>query len=116
MARRRDIIVAEIFFSDSSESKVRPCIVLSNENYGQGGYFLAALITTSQDGHCLPINEKDADCPLAKGSGARLDGIAKVPNSQARNRLGRVTVEFYDTVVGRMFALVKREPFSGIHA
>ena len=107
MAKRRDIILARIFFSDSGESKVRPCIVLSGEDYSSSGFLLVAGITTAGDEYCIPITKEDADCPLAPGSGARFDSVIKIPAPQAERRIGRVAPEFYAKLAEKIAGMIR---------
>jgi mRNA-degrading endonuclease toxin of MazEF toxin-antitoxin module len=107
VAKRCEIVIARVFFSDSPESKVRPCIVLSDEKYASAGFALVVPITTSGDEHCLSIERDNCDCELARGSGARFDGIAKIPMAQIRHRIGRVKDEFYWKLVGKIRELIE---------
>lgn len=100
-------MIAKVFFSDSPEGKVRPCLVLSDEKFSKSGFVLAAPITTSGDEYCLPIGKKDCNCELMDGSGARFDGIAKIPLSQLRRHIGRVNDEFYWALVGKIRHLIE---------
>ena len=105
--KRSDIVMAKVFFSDSPEGKVRPCIVLSDERYNSQGFALVAPITTAGDDYCLPIEKSDCDCEMARGSGARFDGIAKVPSSQIKHRIGRVKDEFYWELISKIRELIE---------
>ncbi len=107
MARRRDVVLARVYFSDSPESKVRPCIILSDEKYSESGFVLAAAITTAADEYCLPMTAKDADCALAPGSSARFDGVIKLGMKNILRKIGRVTPDFYELLVERMLRLLK---------
>lgn len=105
--RRRDIVLARVFFSDSPASKVRPAIVLSGEQYNSGDYLLLSAITTAADDCCLMLSDKDASCQLEKGSGARFDGIVKLHRKQVVRGIGRVTQEFHSKLVERIISLIK---------
>ncbi|MCX6772022.1 MAG: type II toxin-antitoxin system PemK/MazF family toxin [Candidatus Micrarchaeota archaeon] len=107
MAKRSDIVVAKVYFSDSPDGKLRPCIVLSDERYNSSGFALVAPITTSGDEYCLPIGKSDCDCDLAGGSGARFDGIAKIPLSQIRHRIGRTKDGFYWKLASKIRELIE---------
>jgi mRNA-degrading endonuclease toxin of MazEF toxin-antitoxin module len=104
--KRRDIVLARVFFSDSPESKVRPAIVLSGERYNSGDYLLLSAITTAADDCCLLLSDTDASCPLEKGSGARFDGIVKVHKKQVVRRIGRATPEFHSKLVEYIVSLI----------
>lgn len=105
--RRRDVIVARVFFSDSDESKVRPAIVLSDDAYNESGYVLASAITTAKDDYCLMISDKDVSCPLEQGSGARFDGIVKLHKKQIARGIGRVRPEFHLKLVERIISVLR---------
>ncbi|MFA5929740.1 MAG: type II toxin-antitoxin system PemK/MazF family toxin [Candidatus Micrarchaeia archaeon] len=107
MAKRSDIVIAKVFFSDSPDGKMRPCIVLSDEQYNSQGFALVAPITTAGDEYCLPIEKNDCDCALSPGSGARFDGIAKIPVSQIKRKIGRSKDEFYWQLVGKIRELIE---------
>ncbi|MDO8339105.1 MAG: type II toxin-antitoxin system PemK/MazF family toxin [Candidatus Burarchaeum sp.] len=107
MAKRRDVVLARVYFSDSPESKVRPCIILSDEKYIASGFVLAAPITTALDDYCLPMGPKDADCALAPGSSARVDGILKISMKNIIRKIGRVAPDFYELLAGRIVRMLK---------
>lgn len=107
VARRRDVVLAEVFFSDAPDAKTRPCIVLSNETYNAEGYSVVALITTGIDGHCMPISENDAGCKFYHDSGVRFDAMMRVENEKIGRKIGRTTPEFYNTLVERMIETVR---------
>ncbi len=105
---RREIVLAKVFFSDSSEAKVRPAIVLSDNEYNLSGVVLLSSITTASDKYCLPIMEKDANCQLTKYSGARFDGIIKLLDKNVLKTIGRVTPEFYGKLVEKIICIIRK--------
>jgi mRNA-degrading endonuclease toxin of MazEF toxin-antitoxin module len=105
--KRRDIVLARVFFSDSPESKVRPAIVLSGEQYNSSDCLLLSAITTAADDCCLLLSETDASCQLEKGSGARFDGIVKLHKKQVVRSIGRATPEFHSKLVERIISLIR---------
>lgn len=106
MPERRDIILAQVFFSDSPESKIRPAIVLSNETYHHSGFLLLASITTSNDDYCIALMEKDVSCKLAGGSAARFDGIIKLHQKYSIKKIGKVAPDFYNGFVNKIIGLL----------
>jgi len=107
MVKRREVILAKVFFSDSSESKIRPAIVLSNDGYHSDDFLLVAAITTANDEYCIPVAENDANCQLDKNSGARFDGIIKLHAKQAVRRIGKITPEFHLKLVEKIVKMLK---------
>jgi mRNA interferase MazF len=105
--KRRDVIIARVFFSDSTNSKVRPAIVLSDDEYNASDYLLVSAITSASDDYTLLISGKDANCQLEEGSGARFDGIVKLHKKQVVRGIGRITPEFYSKLVERIIYVLK---------
>ncbi|MCX6769005.1 MAG: type II toxin-antitoxin system PemK/MazF family toxin [Candidatus Micrarchaeota archaeon] len=105
--KRREVVLARVFFSDSPESKVRPAIILSDEGYIGNGFLLLASITTANDDYCIPISEKDVNCPMAKGSSARFDGIIKLPAKQIIKGIGRASPEFYAKLIEKIIGMIR---------
>ncbi len=106
--KKREIILACVFFSDSSDSKVRPAIILSDDSYHSGGFLLVSAITTASDDYCLPIGDKESDCKLESGSGARFDGIIKLQEKQVIKTIGRISPEFHAKLVEKIIGMIKR--------
>jgi mRNA-degrading endonuclease toxin of MazEF toxin-antitoxin module len=104
--KRRDVILARVFFTDSNESKIRPAIVLSDEKYHAGDYLLVAAITTAIDDYCLPISEKDINCQLDKNSTARFDGIIKLHKNQVIKIIGKVSPDFHLNLVSKIIRML----------
>ncbi len=62
-----DIVVVDFPFTDVSQTKKRPALVLSNQTINQTGDYLLVMITSQvkRDGLSIPITEVDyADRPL----------------------------------------------------
>ncbi len=107
MTKKRDIILARVFFSDSNESKIRPAIVLSNDEYHKENFLLVASVTTAGDEYCIQINGNDINCVLDKNSGARFDGIIKIRANQALKIIGKITPEFHLKLVEKIIGMIK---------
>jgi len=105
---RREVLLAKVFFSDRSESKIRPCIVLSDEHYNSNGFLMIAPITTSTDDFCIPVSEKDAGCPMDINSNARFDSIIKLDTKLVIKKIGKVTPEFHSRLVDRIISLIRK--------
>ncbi len=106
MAKRRDVIVAEVFYTDTPQSKIRPCIVLSNEGY-DAGFLLVAPITNAKEPHCILIGKSDASCELTSTSSARGDEVLRISKDAKMRAIGQVTPAFYNRVVGHLTGLIR---------
>ncbi len=107
MARRRDIFMARIFYSESSDSKKRPCIIMSSEKYHETGFALVVPITHANDDYCIPIEENDVTCLLEKYSTARSDYLIRIRNEQLLYPIGKISTEFHQKLVEKMIELIK---------
>ncbi len=107
MVKRREIILAKVYFTDSNESKTRPAIVLSNDAYHAYDFLLVASITTANDDYCMTISEKDADCILEKGSAARFDGIIKIHQKQVIKSIGKIAPDFQARLIEKIIGMLK---------
>lgn len=89
MVKRGEVVFAEVFFSDSPESKICPAIVFSNDGYHSDDFLLFAAITTANDEYCIPIAETDVNCHLDKNSGASLTGSSNYIQGKLSDGLAR---------------------------
>ena len=106
MAKRRDILLANIYFSESPQSKVRPCNVLSDERYDPG-FLMVAPITSAKDPHCLLLLKSDATCEMASGSAARADVIMRISSDEVARSIGQVSLAFYERLAGKIVGLIR---------
>lgn len=107
MAERRDVVIAEVFFFDEPDSKVRPCVILSDRKYHESGYCIVALVTTENDEYCLPVSNADANCDFYPGSGVRFDCISRIPLELIEKYIGRVKSEFHQKLMDKMMSMLK---------
>jgi mRNA-degrading endonuclease toxin of MazEF toxin-antitoxin module len=107
MIKRRDVILVRVHFTDSSEMKVRPAIVVSDKKYHEDGYLLASAITTASDEYCMPISSADKDCQLDRLSTVRVDSIIKLQRKQVIKHIGRITPGFHQRLVDRIIGMIR---------
>ena len=106
MARKRDIFMARIFYSESPDSKKRPCIVMSSEKYQETGFVLVAPITSANDDYCIPISEGDVNCALEDRSSARSDYLIRIRREQLLYPIGRISAEFHQKLIDRLMEIL----------
>ncbi|MFH1520468.1 MAG: type II toxin-antitoxin system PemK/MazF family toxin [Candidatus Micrarchaeota archaeon] len=106
MINRRDVVLAQVFFTDSSESKVRPAIVLSEGKYHSEDFVLVASVTTANDNFCIPILKNDVTCALDENSHARFDGVIKLHKKQILRTIGRISAEFHAGLVDKIINMI----------
>lgn len=89
---QRDIVWLEITYSDLSNSKIRPGLILSKNSYHTTRYDVICCAITSQERTdcCIPIDNTDIEDgnPFKKNNRVRFDWILKVDKSLIKNKIG----------------------------
>ena len=105
-----DIVVVDFPFTDVSQTKKRPALVLSNQTVNQTGDYLLVMITSQvkYDGLSLPIALTDyADKPLPLTSFIRVHKIFLLNESLISHRFSAVTISLRQGVVRQLAELMK---------
>ena len=103
MIKQRDILLVPFPFSDQSGSKVRPVLVLSNDNYNKSGEDLIVCAITSnlkQTDYSILINSKNLEKGiLYQKSSIKIDGILKINKSLVIKNIGTMNKSTFKEVV-----------------
>ena len=101
--RQRDVLLTRFPFSDLVGSKVRPVLVLSNDDYNRKfSDFLICAITSNPRPHeyAAELTAKDLEQGMLKvESRIRADTITSIEQEIVLKRIGRVKKEKYHEVV-----------------
>ena len=107
--RRNEIYFAEIQFSDSNETKKRPVIILSNNNYNKEEPDVITCGVSSNIIHrChFPIVKSDLSYGnLFLDAGVRVDMINKTSKKRLLVKIGKITDDFHKRLVERIVELI----------
>ncbi len=107
--KKGEIYLVDVDFIDSSESKVRPAIVLSNNSYNKTHPdLIICSITTNSSHDCfLEIMHTNlASGQLYPGSGVRYDSITRVDKARFGRKIGKITAGFHCVLVDKITALL----------
>ena len=90
-----DIFISEIFFSDFSEAKHRPVIVISKRNDSLIDTIAVKITKTQRSSkYCVPIEKNDIiDGKLKMKSFAEVNFIATIQKRDIKQKVGRLTPE-----------------------
>jgi mRNA interferase MazF len=105
-----DIVVVDFPFTDGSQTKKRPALVLSNSTINQTGDYLLVMITSQvkYDGLSLPISVSDyIEQPLPLTSYVRFYKIFLLNESLILNRYSTVTASFRQIVADALAKLIQ---------
>jgi mRNA interferase MazF len=92
MYKQADIVVVKFPFTDGSEFKKRPALVVSNETVNKTGDYLIVQITSKLNNDELSIALQDTDClqPLPLKSYIRIHKIFTVHKSLILSKITEV--------------------------
>ncbi|MFP3950115.1 MAG: type II toxin-antitoxin system PemK/MazF family toxin [Candidatus Micrarchaeia archaeon] len=106
--RKGDLCLVRVDFIETSESKVRPAIIISNNSYNKSHPDLIICSVTTNSSHDCFLEIKKADLAsgqLYPGSGVRFDSVTRVDKERFGKKIGKVTPEFHSALVNRITAL-----------
>lgn len=109
--RQQEIVLVAFPFSDGSQTKIRPALVLSNNTYNrQSRDVLICALTTKnhKSPYSTRITPKDAHGELHHTSFARSDALARTDNTHIIKRLGTLNDERFDQVTKKISSLIQR--------
>lgn len=109
MYKQGDIIVVRFPFTDGSEFKKRPALVISNELVNSTGDLLIVQITSkrNENGLSLSIGEKDCLVSLPLKSYIRLHKIFTVNEDLILSKITSVKPDFHKIILDRLNELIK---------
>lgn len=97
---QKDIVLLPYPFSNLQERKVRPAIIVSNNNFNRMCPDCIALPLTSvlrEDAFSIPLNQKDMkNGKLVKPSCIRIDKMFSVEKKLVQFKIGTVSDFFFD--------------------
>lgn len=105
-----DIVVVEFPFTDVSQTKKRPALILSNQTINQTGDYLLVMITSQvkYDGLSIPIQPTDFILdPLPLRSFVRFYKVFLLNESLIIRKFTTVSETFRQTVVSELTKLLR---------
>jgi len=108
--KRGDIVAVQFPFTDISQTKKRPALVVSNDIVNSTGDYLLIQITSQvkNDTLSLPINAQDFSGPqLPLTSFVRIHKIFLLNESLISNRITSVTPSFLDVLTNLFLKVIR---------
>jgi mRNA interferase MazF len=110
MISQRDIVLLSFPFSDLKTQKVRPAIIISNDNYNQKFEDVIAIPMTSNldvRDYTILISNKDLESGnLIKDSKAKVDKIFSVSKNLIKLKIGKIKVGIHKRIIEIVLGLV----------
>lgn len=109
MFKQADIVVVKFPFTDGSEYKKRPALVISNEEVNKTGDYLMIQITSNLNNDDLSIAIEDSDClqALPLKSYVRSHKIFTIHKRLILSKITSVNPTFLRTVSEKVYSLIK---------
>ena len=111
MISQRDIVLLSFPFSDLKSSKVRPALVLSNNEYNRKFEdFIAVPLTTNLKlrEYTILVTNKDLESgKLIVDSNIKIDRIFSVSKNLVRMNIGRINKETYNKIKKMIVELIE---------
>ena len=109
MYKQADIVVVKFPFTDGSEFKKRPALIVSNEAINKTGDYLIVQITSKLNNDKLSIAINDTDClqALPLTSYIRTHKIFTIHKSLILSKITAAKPAFLKSVTAKMCSLMK---------
>ena len=106
-----DIVSIDFPFSDGTETKRRPALVLSGESINRTGDLLLMQITSKsrRDGMNLPLENNELTSPLPLKSFLRLHKVFALDKSLVIVKLSHLESTKFNQVIDALFNLLKEK-------
>lgn len=110
MISQRDIVLLSFPFSDLKTQKVRPAIVISNDDYNQKFEDVIAIPMTSNldvRDYAILISNKDLESGnLIKDSKAKVDRIFSVSKKLIKLKIGKIKLGVHKRIIEILLGIV----------
>jgi len=108
MYQRGDIVSVPFPFTDLSQTKLRPALVVSNEDVNNTGDVIIVMITSVAKAEVMsiPLSDADVSNPLLKNSYARCHKVVTISQSVILKTISTANSDFVDKVADRIRILI----------
>ncbi len=109
MYKQGEIVIVKFSFTDGSEFKRRPALIVSNDLVNKTGDYLLVQITSKFANDSLTMMINDSDClkKLPLQSYIRTHKIFTIHNSLIISKLTSVNADFKNKIVDKIIQLIK---------
>ena len=108
MYNQRDIILIPFPYTDLTASKLRPAVIISNNELNNRGDFICCLITSNDDSSGLLIEKRDFESgSLPFKSWIKPYRLFTINNKIIRKKLCRVNVKLHEKIINILSRYLK---------
>lgn len=116
MYQRGDIVSVPFPLTDLTQTKLRPALVISNQDVNNTGDVIIAMITSvaKAEAMSLPLDDTDVSMPLPKNSFVRCHKLVTISQTLILKTISIANAGFVDEVADRIRSLIGDTPFSNL--
>ncbi len=111
MIEQRDLLLVPFPFSDQTGTKVRPVVVMSNDNFNNNSEDLLVIGVTSHISkgkyNLILTNNFLEQGKLNNPCIIKVENILKIDNSLVIKKIGRIKEELFEKIVQTLIEIIK---------
>lgn len=88
--RQGDLILVRFPFSNLSQFKIRPALIVSNDEFNKKSDVWACAITSKNKDHCIPLKDSLEEGKFEKESFAKTNAIATIEKELILKKIGKI--------------------------
>ena len=111
MIKQRDLILVPFPFSDQSRRKVRPVIIISNDNFNDNSEDILVVGVTSnisRDNFSIELKNDDLEeGKLITKYRVKIDNILKLDKELIMKKIGRINKRIFNEIIDNIIKIIK---------
>ena len=111
MIKQRDLILVPFPFSDQSRRKVRPVIIISNDNFNDNSEDILVVGVTSnisRDNFSIELKNDDLEeGKLITKCRVKIDNILKLDKELIMKKIGRINKRIFNEIIDNIIKIIK---------
>ena|SRR3989344_3088869 len=111
MIKQRDLILVPFPFSDQSGRKVRPVIIISNDNFNDNSEDILVVGVTSnisRDNFSIELKNDDLEeGKLITKCRVKIDNILKLDKELIMKKIGRINKRIFNEIIDNIIKIIK---------
>lgn len=116
MYQRGDIVSVPFPFTDLSQVKLRPALVISGSIVNDSGDVILVMITSvsKADGISISISVDNVSIPLPKNSFVRCHKVVTISQSLIQKTISKARIDFVDQIADKIQSLIGATSYSDL--
>lgn len=104
-----DLILVRFPFSNLVQFKVRPALIVSNDEFNKNSDVWACAVTSKNKSHCVPLKGSFEEGRLEKESFAKTSAIATIEKELVLKKIGKIGKEKTKEIIEKIIENLKQK-------